>query len=100
MFGKRQLANHNDMKNVPEKIHLNLGTDVEPDDDFSELNENGDITWCADRIWDTDIEYIRLDIVEAILHEVASRWGSDYGGSTVGVLGRQAKEIIEKHGTE
>jgi len=80
------------MKNVPDRIYLNLGTDVNPDDDFSELNENGDVTWCADRIWDTDVEYIRFDIVETILHEVARRWGSDYGGSTVGILaGRQKK---------
>ena len=88
------------MKNVPDRIYLVLGTYVEPDDDFSELSENGDVTWCADRIWDTDVEYIRFDLVETILHEVARRCGSDYGGSTVGVFGRQAKEIIEKHGTE
>ena len=100
MVGKRQLANHNEMKNTPEKIYLNLGTDIEPDGDFSELAENSDVTWCADRIWDTDIEYIRLDLVETILHEVARRWGSDHGGSTAGILGRQAKEIIEKHGTK
>ncbi len=98
MVGKRQLANHNDMKNVPDRIYLNLGTDVEPDDDFSELAENDGVSWCATRVWDTDIEYIRLDLVETILHEVARRWGTDYGGSTVGILGRQAKEIIEKNG--
>ncbi len=88
------------MKNVPDRIYLNLGTDVNPDDDFSELNENGDVTWCADRIWDTDVEYIRFDIVETILHEVARRCDSDYGGGTAGILGLEAKEIIEKHGTE
>lgn len=36
------------------------------------------------------------DIIETILHEVARRWGSNHGGSTVGILGRMAKEIIEK----
>ena len=84
------------MKNVPDRIFLNLGTDVEPDDDFSELAENDGVTWCAKLVWDTDVEYIRFDLIETLLHEVARRWGSDHGCSTVGILGRQAKEIIEK----
>ena len=42
------------MKNVPEKIYLQIGEDCPDDVDFYELSE---ITWCADKIHDNDIEY-------------------------------------------
>lgn len=41
------------MKNLPQRIFLQVG-DVDKDTDFSELS---DITWCVDRINDSDIEY-------------------------------------------
>lgn len=45
------------MKNIPNTIYLNTGTDINDDiDDFSELSE---VTWCVDKIHDGDIEYKR-----------------------------------------
>ncbi len=42
------------MKNLPEKIYLQVDPEKEYPEDFNELSE---VTWCIDRICDTDIEY-------------------------------------------
>ena len=47
------------MKHIPNKIYLNLGEDLEEFEDFNEL---GEVTWCADKIGDGDIEYQRKPI--------------------------------------
>ena len=47
------------MKNIPQKLYLQLGLDeneISPEDDFNELNIES-ISWCADKIFSTDIEY-------------------------------------------
>ncbi len=47
-------------KDAPKRIYLQLGPDVvEAGTKFSEYHE---VTWCADRINEADIEYIRADI--------------------------------------
>ena len=47
------------MKNIPNTIFLNLGEDLE---DFEDFNELGEVTWCADKVGDGDIEYTRKPI--------------------------------------
>lgn len=47
------------MKHIPNKIYLNIGCDPKEVQDFSELSE---VTWCADKINDSDIEYQRKPI--------------------------------------
>ena len=47
------------MKHIPNKIYLNVGCDTREVKDFSELSE---VTWCADKINDNDIEYQRKPI--------------------------------------
>ena len=47
------------MKHIPNKIYLNVGCDPKEVEDFSELSE---VTWCADKINDNDIEYQRKPI--------------------------------------
>lgn len=42
------------MKNKPSKIFLQIGDGYMDDADFKELSE---VTWCEDKIFDTDIEY-------------------------------------------
>ncbi len=42
------------MKNLPEKIFLVIDTDGEEVEDFKEMSG---VSWCADRINDTDVEY-------------------------------------------
>ena len=43
------------MDNIPKRIFLQVG-DLEGD--IEEFDELRDVTWSADRIYDTDIEYI------------------------------------------
>lgn len=43
------------MKNIPKKIFLQIGDEkLSSKDDFKDL----EVTWCTDKIWDFDIEYI------------------------------------------
>lgn len=42
------------MKNIPERIYLQVGDECEASDDFKDLDG---VTWCADNVFDTDIEY-------------------------------------------
>lgn len=43
------------VSNPPERIYLQVG-DIDTDCEFSEC-ERSEVTWCADQIHDTDIEY-------------------------------------------
>ena len=47
------------LKNVPNNIFLNIGYEPEKGDDFNDL---GEVTWCADKVNDNDIEYQRKPI--------------------------------------
>lgn len=47
------------MKHIPNKIFLNIGYEPEKGDDFNDL---GEVTWCADKVNDNDIEYQRKPI--------------------------------------
>jgi hypothetical protein len=42
------------MKNIPQKIYLQVDPENEHPEDFNKLHE---VTWCEDKINDTDIEY-------------------------------------------
>jgi len=55
------------MKNAPERIFLQAGSHIEPDDDFKEFAADGVVTWNDARVWDGDVEYVRLDLVVAEL---------------------------------
>lgn len=50
------------MKNIPDKIYLILGDiDLNDIDEFKELSE---VTWCEDKVFDSDIEYKREETIE------------------------------------
>lgn len=49
------------MKNVPERIYLNIGDGVPNDVDFRDLEE---VTWSDERINDSDIQFVRAKEVE------------------------------------
>lgn len=50
------------MKNIPNKIYLNLGLQEDSADiDFNELSE---ITWSQDKVDADDIEYVRKEPVD------------------------------------
>ena len=46
------------MKNIPKRIFLNLG-EIEHSG-VKDFNELSDITWSEERVFDSDIEYIRV----------------------------------------
>jgi len=52
------------MKNIPSKIYLQVDADGETPEDFKEL----EVTWATDRIFKTDIEYVRnVDIIDWVI---------------------------------
>ena len=38
--------------------------------------------------------------IERVIVVAAQRWGKDYAGSTVGIIGREAIQICEKYGID
>jgi hypothetical protein len=42
------------VKNIPQKIYLQVDADGETPEDFKGL----EVTWAANRVYDTDIEYV------------------------------------------
>ena len=48
------------MKNVPEKIYLQVDADGETPDEFNELA----VSWCSNKVNDNDIEYLLTNAVK------------------------------------
>jgi hypothetical protein len=46
------------MKNIPQKIYLQIGEDVSTKENDSDFNNLAGVSWCADKINNTDIEYV------------------------------------------
>lgn len=73
------------MKNTPKKIYLQIGDTFDGDldgDDFGQLVE---VTWCKDRIWKTDLEYVSVDAVRALIERQrknADRIRTEYPGTS------------------
>jgi hypothetical protein len=61
------------MKNTPNKIFLNIGTDEE-DLDFNTLSE---VTWSKDRVFDSDLEFISVSFLLAEIDKL-----KDYANAT------------------
>ena len=53
------------MKNKPEKIYLNLGTNTEVED-FKTLSE---VTWCEDKVNDDDLEFVSVSFLFDEIHK-------------------------------
>ena len=58
------IKNFKIMKHIPNKIFLNIGYEPEKGDDFNDLEE---VTWCADKVNDNDIEYRRKPIWHVLI---------------------------------
>lgn len=54
------------MKNVPNKIYLQIDADGETPKDFKGL----EVTWCKDKIYDNDIEFLRKDFVSKQINKM------------------------------
>lgn len=59
------------MKNIPQKIHLQIGLEQygETCKDFKELNSSL-ISWCSDKIYEDDLEFISVDFILARIKEL------------------------------
>jgi hypothetical protein len=51
------------MKNLPEKIYLQIGEEADIDDNL-DFNELVGVSWCSDKIEESDVEFVRSDIAE------------------------------------
>lgn len=58
------------MKNLPEKIYLQIGEEADIDDDI-DFNELVGVSWCSDKIEESDVEFVRSDIAEQMAKEFA-----------------------------
>lgn len=54
------------MGHAPERIWLQWHGDADPEIEDGEVSE-GDVSWCRDKIFTHDIEYIRADLADAAL---------------------------------
>ncbi len=59
---------------APKKIYLQWHGDADPADypDGPDPDQS-DVTWCADKIFEHDIEYVRVDELDRLRAEVANR---------------------------
>lgn len=63
------------MKDLPEKIYLNLGEVTEEeweelkDKSFVDISKVWEITWCEDKVFEHDLEFIRKDVVEKMIKD-------------------------------
>jgi hypothetical protein len=60
------------MKNLPEKIYLQIGEEADIDDNF-DFNELVGVSWCSDKIEESDVEFVRSDISEQMAKEFAEQ---------------------------
>jgi hypothetical protein len=68
---------------APPSIYLVYG-DIERDCTHKECDEAEAVTWCSDRQFDSDVEYVRADLLDKMddrirrikfaLHEIADEW--------------------------
>ncbi len=45
------------MKNIPEKIYLQIGFEPDEHDNFNDI-EDEEVTWSIGKVFDSDIEYV------------------------------------------
>ena len=86
------------MKNVPKEIFLQVGEDIEPDEDFMPCYYVGEVTWEIDRIHDSDIRYV-LPSDSKLLKEITNKWTKRFlalpNNTGDGMPYRIIKELIE-----
>jgi len=46
------------MKNVPKRVFLQVGELTQDEIRNVDFNELDEVTWCANRVFDTDIEFV------------------------------------------
>lgn len=56
---------------APEVIWLNYG-DIDRDDTHQNCARDGEVTWCEEAVFYSDIKYIRADLVESLRQQLAA----------------------------
>lgn len=86
------------MLNEPQKIYLCLGEGIESDTDFKELTG---VSWCADRVNATDIEYVlateqaEKQVAIKLTKDILNDWKDALRMATVGSLKKLAQAMYE-----
>lgn len=86
------------MKNLPQKIYLNIGEECEIFGHLADFNcvTPEDVTHSLQRICDMDAEYVLLtDDLKQILSKVAGRFGATAKGTTLRQLADKAGALCE-----
>ncbi len=63
------------MKNIPDKIYLQVDPEGEKPESFNEL---GQVTWCTDQINKNDVTYVREKLPNITRVEVIDQNGRSY----------------------
>lgn len=56
----------------PDEIWLNYG-DIERDDTHQNCARDGEVTWCEEAVFYSDIKYVRADLIEALRQQLAAK---------------------------
>jgi hypothetical protein len=48
------------INNPPQKIYLQWDGDAEPPEVYTSDPDDRDVTWCRERVFERDIEYVRV----------------------------------------
>lgn len=54
------------MTNIPKTIYLQIGDEC-PTDDGEDFNKLYGVSWCADKIFENDIEYVSKDVLVELI---------------------------------
>ena len=85
------------MKNVPNKIYLQVGDLTDKDDRNTDFNELSDVCWSSEKIFRTDIEFIRKpDAARKYIERIANETnGRSRACKRCRYLRRCTPEILE-----
>src|SRR5690606_7010112 len=84
------------MKNIPQKIYLQLGDDYL--DETSDFNKCSEVTWCEDRQYESDIEYVLVKDIESasespeLINEILTKYHEWSGNLPAKVFEKWEKE--------
>lgn len=103
------------MQNLPKRIYLQVGEEVEGTENFDELCRYGEVTWWKERMFKSDIEYQHTDELDRLREQNAElrealknlldfpendleAW--EYSGATITLTGwhiKQARAALAKY---
>jgi len=67
-----------------------------PDKIYIKQSQNSEMSWFTEKVLESDVEYIRFDLVRPILIQVAEKWGIDRAGEEKRQIGKEAINLLIK----